>query len=168
MNQITVDNVAMRDAMRDAGIKIPTNQRLVWDWLKERPGQPCKAIQAGIKINGNSISAQLSQMVSRGMLSAKLEKSMPLNRNVFHYSTVGKEFKVMPAIEKRKDMHTRAIEDKKLEVFTPVAVVATVETIAPLTIKQEAEVILSRTSILLARELYTQLYQIFSSQSRVT
>ena len=165
MNQAITDNVAMREAMRVAGINIPTNQRLVWDWLKEHPGQPCKAIQAGLKINGNSVSAQLGLMVERGMLTAKVERAMPLNRDIFHYSVVGKEFRLMPISAAQKNVKRQRKIAAHVEIPAPVAVAvaAPVEVVAPLTVKQEAEAILSHTSILLARELYNQLYQIFSN-----
>ena len=160
MNTHVTDTVAMREAMRDAGINMPTNQRLVWNWIKEHPGQPCRAVQAGVKINAQSVSAQLSQMVERGMLSAVLERSMPLNRNIFHYSVVGKEFKLMPSTSRERGI--KKLNRTSKNVIVPMQEVAAAPVIvAPLTHKEEAEAILSRSSILLAKELFNQLTEIF-------
>lgn len=64
-NQMTV-------ALKEAGVKLPSQQEQLWRIVKDQPGSTAKEIATRAKhINLSSTSSQLYQMVARGMLYTK-------------------------------------------------------------------------------------------------
>lgn len=64
-NQMTV-------ALKEAGVKLPTQQEQQWRIVKDQPGSTCKEIAGRARhLNPSSVSSQLNQMVARGMMYTK-------------------------------------------------------------------------------------------------
>ena len=109
------DNLAIRGAMKVAGINMPTNQRMIWEWIRDHPGQSCGSIQEGVKLKEGSVSAQLSQMIDRKMIDGKLAHSMRAKREIYHYTVVGKEYQTRPMSPGEKSRKIRNNEARGIK-----------------------------------------------------
>jgi hypothetical protein len=139
---------ALEVAFGKAGVAPPSNMSKVWTWLSDHPHNTSTSIRKALGMTNTTIYGVLAEMAEREMVAYKMEPERPSSRRkIRFYSAVGRTFAVLPRRAGAK-------------AAAPAAAHAPG---APM-VGAEVEKILAQTSILLARELYRRLHEMFGNK----
>jgi len=96
-------STSIAKALRKAGGAIPANRR-IWEWLKEHGDHTGAEVSAALNIPLAASSSIISQMKSRKMIKVSDKHSEHLGRKVGYYTTIGRNFEVLPLPKKNFDV----------------------------------------------------------------
>jgi DNA-binding Lrp family transcriptional regulator len=122
----------MAKALVAAGVKLPSQNQRIWQWLKDNGPHTVKDVASELKIGEATVQAVITVMVQRKML-VKIERVNHLNvrlRN--NYEAQGKTFVLLPPPPKRGDAGRAAAAAKRMAI--PPEVVDTPMSFSPETL----------------------------------
>lgn len=146
-NQMTV-------ALKEAGVKLPTQQEQLWRIVKDQPGSTYKEIAGRARhLNPSSISSQLNQMVARGMMYTKLcdRTGRKGNTEARRYFTDQDTYASLPFTKK-----PAVVRDPRPAALTPPPT-----GYEPIAAKPAHHIDLDSMTVAQARGLYQQLHKMF-------
>lgn len=143
------------DALKAAGVKLPSLKNRIWLWLKDHPGKNYKTVATALKATPSSVSSQLGDLYARGMLSCE---TVPSNakrgvKSIKIYSALGREYELAPLPLKNSPCKTHT---KRVPIDAPLIHIGT---LPPLPAHKGIDV--EQLTISEARALYRKLQEMF-------
>lgn len=152
--------------LKDAGVRIPTVNQRVWQWVFDNGAHGANAVADTLKIPRNNASSTLGNLCDRGMMTRKLEKDQT-GKDVLIYSVVPrmKKYELLPVsaaakARKEKIRLKRQAANAPAEIFTQ-AGTANLPPAEPTQPVKEPH-ILDRLNVREAYTLYLELHKMFN------
>ena len=143
-------------ALSKAGVRLPTQMQMVWQWLKDQPNKRMIDVRGALPIPASGVSSLLTNMRVRGMVKREMVLSLRTKKRISSYSAVGDVYELLPEPNKPPGAQTVKWRHKVDEA--PVIVsqeLATITPDVPVTSKIDS------LTIGEARELYAELKKFF-------
>lgn len=150
MNQMTSALVA-------AGVKVPSQSRRIWSYLKDHPQLTSERIAQALSINKGSVSSLLAQMAKQNRVQSKmLLRSAPKGgmRKRAHWEAIGESYdnpprRATPAVVPAEPVNKPGLREMLVERIC--------------TTKPSATQVVDTLTVAQARELWLVLNRMFGS-----
>ena len=145
------------NAMKNAGVKIPSQMERIWNWLTDHPNQTAQEVAKALKFPGTS--SLIAQMQRRNMLLISYDDCRLKGQKVKRFKPITKTYILLPqskeTLGQRKKIVSAAVSTHiPTPLQTPQVTIATLKTPA-FAWNVEAMTIAD------ARALYLQLHKMF-------
>lgn len=87
---------AMTQALKTAGVKTPSNNQRIWQWLKDNGMHTVDAVSKALGIQKQSAQAAMHDLLVRGMVEKHKRVDARLSPLASNYEALGKEYELLP------------------------------------------------------------------------
>lgn len=106
---------AMTQALKTAGVKTPSNNQRIWQWLKDNGMHTVDAVSKALGIKSQSAAAAMNDLLTRGMVAKHKRVDARLSPLASNYEALGREYELLPRPV------TKAAKPRNPKVATPVS-----------------------------------------------
>lgn len=110
---------AMTQALKTAGVKTPSNNQRIWQWLKDNGMHTVDAVSKALGIQKQSAQAAMHDLLVRGMVEKHKRVDARLSPLASNYEALGKEYELLP-----RPLEGRKPRAAKVEKAKPAAALA--------------------------------------------
>jgi len=87
---------ALTQALKTAGIKTPSQNQRIWQWLKDNGMNTVDAVSKALGIQKQSAQAAMHDLLMRGMVEKHKRVDARLSPLASNYEALGREYELLP------------------------------------------------------------------------
>ena len=106
---------ALTQALKTAGIKTPSQNQRIWQWLKDNGMNTVDAVSKALGIQKQSAQAAMHDLLMRGMVEKHKRVDARLSPLASNYAALGREYELLPRPV------TKAAKPQNPKATTPVS-----------------------------------------------